>query len=364
MASYIKKMIVYCDNSVSKESQELIRELIKPFESSAFISAPAEGHPSWTSNWEEDRLTFDYDAMEKPLERFTCFVTSHHLECSDVAYALHSFKIPTLSLKPGNRIHQLMKDPPKLLSDRSDPSASSEDGAIRTFFTFSPTLGRIFVVEGGDGSGKQTQTLMLLARLRAEGMKAERLDFPHDGTPGGKVIREILFQRYGKIEGIPPNAFASLYGFNRFEMRYLLNYWLVRGVNIILDRYMTANYGYQVRNLKEEDRLMTIRAMEKFETVFLQLPPAHRVVYLQLNPQAALKALFSDDYRRGLDAYELETMHFKQTIQDGFKWCCNAFPETWTLVPCYDRQDEDGTRYSRPELHEMLYSLWAPEFLR
>ena len=45
--------------------------------------------------------------------------------------------------------------------------------------------GKIIVVEGTDCSGKETQTSLLVQRLRRDGRKIERLSFPDYDTPTG-----------------------------------------------------------------------------------------------------------------------------------------------------------------------------------
>ena len=42
-------------------------------------------------------------------------------------------------------------------------------------------------VEGGDGAGKETQTRMLVERLRREGYPVQTLDFPRDSAKYGKA---------------------------------------------------------------------------------------------------------------------------------------------------------------------------------
>ena len=48
--------------------------------------------------------------------------------------------------------------------------------------------GKIIVIEGTDCSGKETQTSLLVQRLRREGRKIERLSFPDYDTPTGKIV--------------------------------------------------------------------------------------------------------------------------------------------------------------------------------
>ena len=48
--------------------------------------------------------------------------------------------------------------------------------------------GKIIVVEGTDCSGKETQTSLLVHKLRKDGRKVERLAFPDYESPTGKIV--------------------------------------------------------------------------------------------------------------------------------------------------------------------------------
>jgi thymidylate kinase len=49
----------------------------------------------------------------------------------------------------------------------------------------------------------------------------------------------------GDIKSVNPLLFASLYAQNRFDVTPLLRFWIRRGDNVILDRYVEANFGHQ-----------------------------------------------------------------------------------------------------------------------
>jgi thymidylate kinase len=78
-----------------------------------------------------------------------------------------------------------------------------------------------------------------------------RLPNPHScrgrrPIPAGKLIRTLLSGAMGDIKSVNPLLFASLYAQNRFDVAPLLRFWIQRGDNVILDRYVEANFGHQV----------------------------------------------------------------------------------------------------------------------
>ena len=92
---------------------------------------------------------------------------------AELAYAIHSRRIPTLCLVrkgvtsplvggPGGLVH-------RLLSVVEYDGVEEMRAAVDEFAFPAVEPGRIFVIEGGDGAGKQTQTAMLLERLRSDG---------------------------------------------------------------------------------------------------------------------------------------------------------------------------------------------------
>lgn len=91
----------------------------------------------------------------------------------------------------------------------------------------------------------------------------------------------------------------------------------------------------------------------------LELPRAHKVVYLDLPPDDAAKAMASDASRGSLDIHETAGGEYKRAVRETFLWCA-AHHEHWERVPCVDAA---GSRYSKAELAEVLYARLAGEFV-
>lgn len=52
--------------------------------------------------------------------------------------------------------------------------------------------GLFIVLDGTDGSGKATQTKLLAKKLRREGYKVEKIDFPQYGRKSAALVEEYL----------------------------------------------------------------------------------------------------------------------------------------------------------------------------
>mmetsp|Transcript_71885 Transcript_71885/g.83551 ORF Transcript_71885/g.83551 Transcript_71885/m.83551 type:complete len:387 (+) Transcript_71885:68-1228(+) len=370
----IQWMKIYCDISSSELKEHLLQHTQRF--SPNVIELP-DGYSSFTSWWEAQRSNYFeiVDCKVSKIHQFECFVTDRqHLKDGDVVYALYSKDIPVLSLQglqlPNVHCHSsTISHPsaatelfhtPTILEGSEESSAQKE--AITKFFTFGESLGRVFVIEGGDGAGKQTQTERLRKQLTEIDKKQVRqLDFPHDRARYGSLIREVLSGKLGSLKDLDPMLFASLYGLNRHATLPLLNLWLQRGYNVLLDRYMTANFGYQATKFPTaEGRCEAINKLKTFETQFLQLPPAHRVIYLDLPPAIAFEAMLRDSARRELDMHEKAGLDYKEKVRAGFLWCCDTFPE-WDVVRCADNSEKE--RLSRDDVAAQIYKLWKSEFV-
>ena len=49
-------------------------------------------------------------------------------------------------------------------------------------------MGKIILIEGTDCSGKETQSNLLMEKLKSEGLKVDKLAFPDYDSPTGKII--------------------------------------------------------------------------------------------------------------------------------------------------------------------------------
>jgi len=109
---------------------------------------------------------------------------------AEVAYALHKCRIPVLCLRRRgtSAVRAIDTNAHPLLTCHEYADDSSAASAIDDFLTPPTSPGRIFVVEGGDGAGKQTQTALLRDRLTAMGYPVSTIDFPHDAAMHGMTL--------------------------------------------------------------------------------------------------------------------------------------------------------------------------------
>lgn len=104
----------------------------------------------------------------------------------------------------------------------------------------------IIALEGIDASGKETQSQMLVDRLRKAGLKADRFDFPRYESPMGQQIHGLLTGQW-EIEDPTTRALvlqAMMTG-NRYEHYDYLRAWADDpNAVLVLDRYYASGVVY------------------------------------------------------------------------------------------------------------------------
>lgn len=107
----------------------------------------------------------------------------------------------------------------------------------------SPARGKLIAFEGGEGTGKSTQTRLLAEALRERGKVVEITREP-GGTPGAEAIRELLLHPPG--DGWGAEAEALLFAAARSDhVAQLIRPALHKGVWVISDRFVDSSRAYQ-----------------------------------------------------------------------------------------------------------------------
>lgn len=158
--------------------------------------------------------------------------------------------------------------------------------------------GKIIVIEGTDCSGKETQTKLLVEKLRKENIKVERISFPMYDSPTGKIIGACLLGKKdmcnnllqaehsffeeggGNIDSLAAiNLYAADRRYNLPKIQKLID----DGIIVIIDRYVTSNMAHRGGLIKEkEDRLKIYDKIDKLEYEINELPRPTKIVLLYL----------------------------------------------------------------------------------
>lgn len=108
-------------------------------------------------------------------------------------------------------------------------------------------MGKLYVIDGTDGSGKQTQFKKLQERLAEDGIDYKVVSFPNYESESSALVKMYLSGEFGKnAKEISPYIASTFYAADRyatFKTGYQEYY--ENGGIILADRYTTANMVHQ-----------------------------------------------------------------------------------------------------------------------
>ena len=159
--------------------------------------------------------------------------------------------------------------------------------------------------EGGDGSGKSTQSKALAAWLEAEGYGV-RLTFEPGDTEVGRTLREIVLSP--ETGELSDRTESLLYAADKAEhIRQVVQPALDRGEVVITDRYVDSMLAYQ--GVGRPLDLAEVEHVARWATHDLRL---HLTVVLDLEPTHGLGRFQERDRIEG------ESVEFHERVRQAF----------------------------------------------
>lgn len=153
--------------------------------------------------------------------------------------------------------------------------------------------GRLIVIEGIDGSGKETQARLLIDKLVKEGHKAEKIDFPRHGHPDAALVDDYLNSKFGNATQVHPFFASMLYAWDRYNASSQMQKWLEEGKIVVSNRYVSANYGHQGCKITDkEKRLEFFKWLDELEYGWFGIPKPDINLFLYV-PHNIAKQLVS-----------------------------------------------------------------------
>lgn len=178
--------------------------------------------------------------------------------------------------------------------------------------------GKLIVIEGTDCSGKETQTRLLVQKLKSEGRSIEFMSFPAYDTATGKIVggpylgKEHIGDSYFNegASNVDPKVASLYYAADRRYNRDIILKYLNKGIDVIVDRYVESNMGHQGGKIFEkEERLKLYKDLEKLEYDFLELPRPDLIIFLYVPYKNV--ALLQTSRGEKKDGHESSPVHIR-----------------------------------------------------
>lgn len=163
-------------------------------------------------------------------------------------------------------------------------------------------MGKIIVIEGIDGSGKNTQTALLVENLKKKNLSASKMSFPsYEKTFFGREVGKYLDGQYGGIDEIPPQFAAILYAGDRFEKKDEIKSLTEGDQILILDRYVPSNIAHQCAKVELKKREALEHWIAELEYDVYGLPRPDLVIFLDMPATISQELVMKKDARSYTD---------------------------------------------------------------
>lgn len=215
-------------------------------------------------------------------------------------------------------------------------------------------MGKFVVIDGLDGSGKETQTELLRRRLEQDGYDVHTLSFPRYGEPSAALVELYLSGALGEHPS-DTNAYAAsaFFSVDRY-VSYVTDWkqYLSRERTVVLaNRYTSANAVHQLSKLPPAEWDAFLDWLWDFEFGKLGLPTPDLTLYLEMHPSTSHRLIEkrSQDSGRVMDIHEKDATH----LEDSYRAALYASEKLgWCRIVC----DKDGEPRTREAVSDDVYA--------
>lgn len=168
--------------------------------------------------------------------------------------------------------------------------------------------GRLIVVDGGEGSGKDTHLALLQDRLSTDNVVFTR---EPGGTPFAEKIREVIFSEEAKGANALTNFFLFWAARSDHVDRLILPA-IESGKDVISNRFNSSTFAYQIYGQKNNFlRGIFVRARNMLSKEVLP----YIYIYLDIDPEVGLRRAANRGEGNHFDQLSLE---FHRRVRTGF----------------------------------------------
>jgi dTMP kinase len=217
--------------------------------------------------------------------------------------------------------------------------------------------GLFIAIEGGDGSGKRTQSKLLGKKAREAGYDVLELSFPQYGEPSALFAGRYLDGQYGKSDEVHPELASLAYAVDRFAAGLTIREHLQHDKALVIaDRYVASNLAHQGTKIANDakrqlfyDEIMQL----EYETLGIPKPSLNLVLLVpsdvaQRNVDQKDTRSYTDKKR---DIHEADANHL-ELAKANYEELCRLYPEEFTAVEC---MNDELTMHSIEDIHEDIW---------
>ena len=217
-------------------------------------------------------------------------------------------------------------------------------------------MGKLFVIDGTDGSGKQTQFQKLQESLTKDGIDYKVVSFPNYDSPSSSLVKMYLSGEFGEnAKEISPYIASTFYAADRYAtfQKGYKKYYEDGGI-ILADRYTTANMVHQAGKIKdEEEREKFLNWLWDFEFNLYGLPVPNEVFFLNMPVEKSIELMKDREnkftHQDKKDIHERDINHLK----DAYEAACDVSKKyNWYEIKCVKNNEIRTIE----DIHQEIYN--------
>lgn len=203
-------------------------------------------------------------------------------------------------------------------------------------------MGKLIVIEGTDGSGKQTQSDLLYNYFKNEENKnVIKLTFPDYDSETSVLVKMYLAGKFGdNANSVDPKVASVFYAVDRYaSYKTKWEAFSKEKDNIIIfDRYVTSNMIHQAAKIEDIDKKNEyLDWIYDFEYNIMGLPKPDKVVFLNMRFDLAQKLMENRANKitnsRDKDIHERDICYMKKCYENA---CFVSNKYNWNEIKCFD----------------------------
>lgn len=216
--------------------------------------------------------------------------------------------------------------------------------------------GLFLCIEGGDGSGKTTQHMLLAKQLRDAGHTVETVDFPQYGQPSAELVTAYLNNEFGPATELDPRLASVLFAVDRLAAKDRIQTALESNAFVLANRFTASNMAHQAAKIPDEAKQVEFfRWVHQFEHEVLGIPEPDHHFLLHLPAATALQRIQNRPSRsqtgKSLDGHETD-LDYQVRAEKRYLELAATFPDKFTII-----EGVDGTHEKTPQ--EINTEIWG-----
>ncbi|OGH64746.1 MAG: hypothetical protein A2821_01155 [Candidatus Magasanikbacteria bacterium RIFCSPHIGHO2_01_FULL_41_23] len=200
--------------------------------------------------------------------------------------------------------------------------------------------GLFITIEGTDGSGKGTQTELLVARLKQKNYPVEVINFPRYGERSCTMVEDYLNGKLGTAEEVGPYPASVFFAIDRYAAAPQIRQWLAEGKIVIANRYVGSNMAHNGGKIADEqEREKFFAWIDELEYTIFHIPRPDYSLILHVSPEISQrlvdqKTAVGREYLQGKkrDIHEDDINHLRQA-EASYLHLAKKFP-SYQVIEC------------------------------